>query len=248
MKSIIYYSWMKFLIKYRSTTLGPAWLLVGPGLFILFLGTLFSQINRLDTTVFIPHLAIGLIVWTLINGFVSGSTTIFRRSRAQILQSGTRLFDLVVTDVTFTVLQFLHQIILVAFVMLFYQRGIGLYAFVSLIGVALLILNGFLLGIVFGIIGARYRDLAEVMHAVMRIAFLATPVIWMPGEPGRGSLMNIFLNYNPFYHFLELIRAPLLDQPIAPLSWAVVLVITLLGIWFAKVFYLRFHKQVPLWV
>ena len=60
--------------------------------------------------------------------------------------------------------------------------------------------------------------------------------------------MGAFLTFNPFYHFLELIRAPLLGNPIAPLSWLVVLSITVAGFALAHVFYQRFARLVPLWV
>ena len=83
----------------------------------------------------------------------------------------------------------------------------------------------------------------------MRVAFLATPIIWMPGMGGgRSKVMGAFLDFNPFYHFLELIRAPLLGNPIAPLSWIVVITITITGFTLAYYFYNRFAKNIPLWV
>lgn len=244
----LYTAWLQFLVQYRKTLFGPAWLLVGPAMFICILGLLFANIGDSVPAVFVPHLAIGLIVWTLINGFVAGSTTVFQRGRAQILQGGMNLIDIIMVDVFSTILTFLHQIILVFAVFIFFGIDVFLYSLVSLLGLALLIINGLWLALFFGIIGARYRDLAEITQAIMRIAFLATPIIWMPGSAGRGGVMVIFLKYNPFYHFLELIRAPLLNQPIAPLSWIVVIVITVFGVGLANVFYSRFHKQVPLWV
>ena len=244
----LYSSWFKFLIQYRKTLLGPVWLLVGPALFILVLGLLFSQVNAVDADLFIPHLTIGLITWTLISGFVTNSTTVFQRSRPQILQGTMRLSDIVMVDIISTVLQFLHQVVIVFAVFLIYSRSVSLYSFVSLLGLALLIANGIWLTVFFGIIGARFRDLAEIVGAIMRIAFLATPIIWLPGETSHGLLMSAFLTFNPFYHFLELVRAPLLNAAIAPLSWMVVLTLTVIGFALAIVFYQRFFRQVPLWV
>lgn len=221
---------------------------MGPALFIAILGLLFSAVGNVPRAVFVPHLAIGLVAWTLISGFVTGSTTIFPRSRPQILQGGMSLADLVMVDVFTTGLQFLHQVPIIAAVFVIFGLGVGLYALVSLAGLALLIANGVWLTIVFGIIGARYRDLSEIVTAVMRIAFLATPIIWMPGEGARGGILGVYLTLNPFYHFLELIRAPLLGNAIAPLSWVVVLSITALGFGLAQTMYGHFARRVPLWV
>ncbi len=241
-------TWLNFLIRYRRTLLGPAWLLVGPALFIGVLGGLFSEVGGIPVGIFIPHLAIGLIVWTLISGFFTSSSTVFQRNRPQILQGGLRFADLVLIDVSTTVLHFLHQLIIIVAVFVIFGLSVGLYALISLIGFVLLIANGVWLTIVFGIIGARYRDLAEIVQAVIRIAFLATPIIWMQSEGGRGGIMGPFLTFNPFYHFLELVRAPLLGIAIAPLSWVVVLSMTALGFVFAQLMYDRFARQVPLWV
>jgi len=246
----LYFAWFQFLIRYRRTMLGPVWLLVGPALFIALLGLLFSRIGGNDPAVFVPYLAIGLIVWTLITGFITGSTTVFQRGRAQMLQGSMSLNDIVMVDMFSTVIIFLHQTILIVAVFMFFGIGLSFYSLVSLIGLAFLIANGIWLSVFFGIIGARYRDLAEIVQAVMRIAFLATPIIWMPGPGagGRAGVMGAFLVYNPFYHFLELVRAPLLGTPIAPLSWIVVISITVAGFVLAHFFYNRFARIVPLWV
>ena len=243
-----YVTWLDFLVRYRKTAMGPLWLLVGPALFIATLGLLFSRINSAEAAAFVPHLSVGLIAWTLVNGFVTGSTTVFQRNRPQILQGNMNLTDLVLVDVFSTILQFLHQVVIIVAVFVIFQLTVSFYGLVSLIGLALLIGNGIWLTIVFGIVGARYRDLSEVVQAVMRIAFLATPIIWMPAQEGRGSVLGAFLTFNPFYHFLEIIRAPLLGNPIAPLSWLVVLFITVAGFFLAHLFYQRFSRQVPLWI
>ena len=237
-----------FLIGYRRTALGPVWLLIGPSLFIALLGFLYAEIGAVRPAVFVPHLAVGLIGWTLIQGFVTGSATVFQRARASILQGNLSLDDIVMVEVMKTVLTFLHQIPIILVVLLIYQVPFSLYALVSILGLALLVANGIWFTIVFGILGARYRDVAEVFQAIMRIAFLATPIIWIPGVSDRGTVMDVFLVFNPFYHYLELLRAPLLGNPITPLSWAIVLAITLLGFGIARLITARYARFVPLWV
>ncbi len=238
----------QFLIKYRRTALGPAWLVVGPALFIGLLGALYSEISGTPSAVFIPHLTIGLITWTLIQGFVTGSTTVFQRARAQIMQGGQTLDDIVMVDVVTTVLTFLHQAVIIFVVLVAYQLVPAWSWLFSLVGLGLVIANGVWVSQLFGILGARYRDLSEVFQAVMRIAFLATPIIWMPGANGDGGVMGHFLALNPFHHFLAIVRAPILGQPIAPLSWAVTLAITLLGFAAAHLVSARYARLVPLWV
>ncbi|ODR95877.1 hypothetical protein AUC70_03195 [Methyloceanibacter stevinii] len=243
----LYVAWFNFVVTYRNTTLGPFWLLAGPALFVVVLGGLYSHVNTVDPNVFIPYLAVGVILWTLIGGFVTKSTTVYQRNRAQILQGSMTLIEITVVDVISILLQFLHQLLIVVVVFLVYSHQLSIYAFVSLIGIGILVANGIWLSIVFGIIGARYRDLHQVISAIMRVAFLATPIIWM-ATSGRGQALGIYLLFNPFYHFLEIVRAPLLGMPISITTWIFVLSVTIGGFVLANQMHRRYARLVPLWV
>jgi ABC-2 type transport system permease protein/lipopolysaccharide transport system permease protein len=240
-------TYFQFAVQYRKTMIGPAWVLLGPTLFILTLGMLFSEVSQVSAAEFVPHLAIGFICWTLISGFVIGSTTVFQRSRAQVLQGGMSLLDIVAVDVMRTILHFLHQIVIIVVVFFLYDLKWTYYSWVCFIGLVILIINGIWLTMLFGIIGARYRDLYEIVNAVMRIAFLATPIIWLPSERA-GGVMGAFLAFNPFYHFLNVIRAPLLGQPVEAVSWFVVIGFTVAGMGITTWFYHHLGRRIPLWV
>jgi len=246
LSAIFLLAWLTFSVKYRRTLLGPLWVLVGPALFVVVLGSLFGAIGDRHPSEFIPYLTVGLVLWTLIGGLVPRSATVFQRHRAHILQGSLGLDDIVLQDVAVTFLMFAHQLVLVVVVMMIYQVPLSTKTLLCLPGLALIIVNGYWVTRLFGVLGARYRDLSEVFQAVMRIAFLATPIIWMPGE--RGGVIDLFSLYNPFFHVIEVFRAPLLGRPIDPLSWLVVLAITLCGLWLARQTNSRFARYVSLWV
>ena len=82
----------------------------------------------------------------------------------------------------------------------------------------------------------------------MRIAFLATPIIWMVGEGGKGAIVGAYLLFNPFYHFIEIFRAPLLGQTVDPISWVIVCVISILGLLFARFMHAHYSRYVALWI
>lgn len=243
----IYSTWIRFALKYRKTSLGPLWLLVGPSVFVVFLGYMFAKVNASALNVFVPHLAVGYITWTLINGFVNGSSTVFLRKRSDILQGSMRLIDVVLADIFETFLNYLHQILIIIVVMVYFKLMPNAYSLVSLVGILLLILSGFWVTIFFGMIGARFRDLVEIVTSVMRICFFITPIIWIPVD-GTGGALGAFLVFNPFYHYLEIVRAPLLGNPISTMSWTVVLSFTVIGFLAASIAYKKYAKFVTLWV
>ncbi len=243
-----YASWFKIAVRYRKTMLGPIWLLVGPLMFITMLGLLFSVIMNVELAVFVPHLAFGIIVWSLMTSLMNSGTNVVFHNRPQMIHSGTKLLDLVMVNLFNSLLQFAHHILVAVGVYFVFRWALTPYAFVSIIGLIFLIANGFWYGVVFGILGARYRDISEIISALMGVMFFITPIIWMPEAEGRGGILGPYLSLNPFHHFLELIRAPILGTPIAPLSWIVVITITVLGLTAAYIFNARFAKQLPTWL
>ena len=83
------------------------------------------------------------------------------------------------------------------------------------------------------------------MDSIVRIAFFVTPIIWMPESlPGRAVL----LEFNPFFHYVELVRAPLLGQAPEFVSWLAVLGMTLGGWLVALVMFRNYRWRVAYWV
>ena len=70
----------------------------------------------------------------------------------------------------------------------------------------------------------------------MQLFFTMTPIIWTTdlltgGAPGSAEAIVEFLaKLNPFYHFIEIFRAPLVGQAQSWTHWAVVGVITVVGL------------------
>lgn len=249
----IFTTWFKFLTRYRRTSIGPLWIIASPILFIGFLGLLFVGLSGFTTSEFIPHLTIGFVGWTLLGGYLMRSHTIFSRNRAHLLQGEIIHTDILLFDNAELIVHFLHQCILVLAVCYYYGTIESAYSLISLLGLALIIVNGYSLTLIFGIVGARYKDFGEMISSITSIAFLATPIIWMPVEEsssigGKGGILQAYMTFNPFYHFLEVFRAPLLSQPIEAVTWVVVISFTLLGYLIAEFFYRRYRHMISIWV
>jgi len=59
---------------------------------------------------------------------------------------------------------------------------------------------------------------------------------------------STFVDWNPFYHLIEVVRAPLLGYSAPPLSWLVVSVMALVGSIFAFLFFSRYRRRIAYWV
>ena len=247
-------TWFKLLVRYRRLSIGPIWMLLTPILFIGFLGALFVGLSDFSTSVFIPHMAIGFIIWTLLGGYVSRAPTLFERNQAYLQQGGIPQSEIILIDTAELVIHFLHQALLIVVVCLYYDLLDGLYWLMVFPGFLLILLNGYLFSIIFGILGVRYQDLREVLVTISGIAFLATPIIWIPRDiegaevAAKVPFIEVYLDYNPFHHFMEIMRAPLMGTEISDLTWTVVAAITFAQLLAASVLYNRYRHMVPIWL
>jgi len=245
-------TWFNLLLKYRRTTLGPLWMLARPIAFLVFLGALFVGLSNASTSVFIPHMAIGFICWTLIGGYFSRSDSAFKRNKAFLLDVNRTHTDIVVLDNAELILHFLHQCIVIIVVILFYGTVKTPYALMAIVGFFIVIFTGFFITLAFAILGSRFKDVGQIISSISAIAFLATPIIWMPAVDGQGggrsNILSAYLDYNPFYHYLELIRAPLMGNPITTYTWTFVGVVTTLSIVVASILYKKCRHLVVFWV
>ena len=61
-------------------------------------------------------------------------------------------------------------------------------------------------------------------------------------------MLALVLDFNPFFHFVEVVRAPLLGQAPALVSWLVVSGTTLGGWLLAFALLRRYRRRIAYWV
>jgi ABC-2 type transport system permease protein len=118
---------------------------------------------------------------------------------------------------------------------------------------ALLMVNGVWVALLLGIITTRFRDLNPITQSIVQLMFFLTPIVWIyedllnspnPAIAERARLAE----FNPFLHFVEIVRRPLLGQDQQLRYWIVVLVITVVG-WALTLFVVRrYRSRVSYWV
>lgn len=208
------------------------------------LGVLYAQIFRMEIANYLPFLAVGFIVWGLIAGSINGACTVFSGAANAVRQIRLPLSVYLLQFMWTQLITFGHNfLIYVAVVLIFGIRpGIGILAFLP--ALALILLNGFFLSMILGPLCARFRDIPMIVQSVVQVAFFMTPILWSAELiPERA----VFVGLNPFHHFMEIVRQPLLGGVASPVSWLVCLVLTaLLGV-VASLFFARYRARIAYW-
>jgi len=143
------------------------------------------------------------------------------------------------------VIIFLHNFLIVILVMLFYQPAVGWSLLSVPFGVLAIAISGIWIGLLLAILCARFGDVPPVVTSFVQVAFFLTPVMWRPEMLGRRQWLT---DLNPFFHFLEIIRAPIIGLGAAASSWAFVLMVTVGGSTVTLVMFSRFRSRIAYWV
>lgn len=237
--------WQDIRKRYRRSILGPFWLTISMGMLVGALGLLYGALFQAELARFMPFLALGFIFWTFMSNLITDSCRVFINAQGIIQQIDLPLSVHVYRMIWHNLIVLGHNLIICVPIAVAFLIWPGWKGLLVVPGLAVLCLNGAWAGLLLGLISARFRDVPLVVDSVIRIAFFVTPIIWMPEHlPGRFRLHE----WNPFHHFLELVRAPLLGEAPNLVSWLVVLGISCLG-WVATLFmYSRFRRRIAYWV
>ena len=240
----LFLGWRDVRKHYQRSILGPFWLTLSMGLMVLGLGVLYSQIFGQAIHDYLPFLAIGFIVWGLISGLIIGACDIYSSAAASVRQVRMPLSIYLFQFVWRQIITFGHNFIIYVAVALFFGIWPGLNGLMVLPALVLIILNGFFGAMILAPLCARFRDIPMIVQSVVQIVFFMTPILW---DPKLVPQRAIFLQANPFYHFIEIIRDPLLGRMPSLENWLVCLAITLVMGFVSFRFYARFRPRIAYW-
>ena len=230
---------------YRRSILGPLWLTLSLAILVAALSLLYGQLFNVPLDRYVPHIALGFIAWQFIQGVVTDSCQVFISHKGWITNVRWPLSLFVYKMVLKNTLMMAHNSLVYIAVAIFFGIFAGLPGLLVIPGLVLVFINAVWVGLLFGAICARFRDIPQIVQSVMRVAFFLTPVMWMPDQLGTRSHLAL---YNPFTHFVELIRAPLLGQVPSALTWMLALAVTAVGCLVTWHFFVRFRSRVPYWL
>jgi len=208
-----------FFNRYKNTALGAFWVTATTLLLVTGLSILYGKILGADLQTYFPYVTTGIIVWGLITMLVNDGAAAFILGANTFNQTPIAKSVFAFRAVGLSFLTFTFRIALIAAVLAATQNIPSLIdILLALCGLVIIAWTGFWFTLVVGTIGLRYRDVGEMVGAVMTVSFLLTPIFWPPERLGEYAWT---VNLNPFYHFINIVRGPLLDLGSVGLSFAV---------------------------
>ena len=239
--------WLDIRRRYRRTVIGPFWSTLTLAVYILAVGTVGAGLFKHDPSTYLPYLAGGMIVWTMLSTVILESCT--------MLVAGTALYRNVKFEYSVlayalawrNLVIFLHNVFIFFIVALIFKREIFSFSLLYVIpGMALLLLNSLWIALLGGVVCLRFRDVQPIVQTFIQISMLITPIFWTP-ENLSGTLRLLFAQLNPIYRLIDIVRAPLLGQIPTAASYLAVVGITVVGWIIAYLTFRHFRKRIPYW-
>jgi ABC-type polysaccharide/polyol phosphate export permease len=237
--------WQDVLQRYRRSLLGPLWLTISTGLIVVIMGPLYGRLFGQPLGEYFAFLAIGFVVWQSIAQTINDSCTTFITAESYIKQIKLPLSIHILRMVWKNAIYFFHNLIVVVLVLAWVQPPFTVGILLFPVGLLLLGLNGYLFGTMLAMVSARFRDIPLIVANVVQAAFFLTPILWRPEMLGRYQWT---VELNPLFHFIEIVRGPLLGTPFRTTSWVAVSLITVIGAIGMLAVLSRFRSRIAYWV
>jgi ABC-2 type transport system permease protein len=246
-----YLGWQDIKQRYRRSVLGPLWISISMGVIATAMGILYGALFGEDIATFLPYVATGLLIWNFVSGCILEGSEVFIANEGLIKFLPAPLSLHVYRLVWRQTLFFLHNLVIWGVLMIIFPQPLGWSLLLAVPAFAVLVLNGAWIAVLAGIVATRFRDIPPIIASLTQLLFFMTPIVWQydtllrnPAVAERARIAEV----NPVLHYVEIMRQPLLGQPILGRHWVVVGVITVVGCLAALVCLRNYRSRVAYWV
>ena len=212
------------------------------------MGLVFGLIFKSEMSDYLPFLATSLIIWGLISTTIIEGCTAFIWAEAIIKQLRTPHLQHVLRVVWRNVFNAAHNFIILPLVFLFFGVGPNWSLLAMLPAVIVVIVNLTWIVWLLGMMSARYRDMPPIINSVVTIAFYITPIMWYPKLISNDSLAHLLLGLNPLYHWVQIVRLPILGQWPTLENWGLALLSAGIGWTVTLLSYKKYKNMIAYWV
>jgi len=237
--------WLEIRQRYARSRVGPFWLTISMGVMIASIGIVYGTLFGQKMSDYLPFLSISLVMWTMFAQTVQEGSLAYINGGTYIRQAATPKLIYIFQVVWRNLVILAHNFIIV--IVLLFVFGVKNWEALPVFVPALLLylLNALWIAMIAGLLSARFRDLPQIISALIQIAFYVTPIIYRPNALTRFSFI---VACNPLAYLIELVRAPLTGQFPSLLTWAVSIGMAIVGWAVALVTTGRYLKRIPYWV
>ncbi|MEI7374906.1 ABC transporter permease [Dickeya chrysanthemi] len=197
--------------RWRRSFLGVLWSIIQPLGITILISLVFGKMFNSPITTYAPYILSGILIWDYLVTCVTGGSLSFVQADAYIKQCNHPLAIYTLrTVLTASFILALASVSLIGWTLVILPENFGWNWLAALTIFPILALISWPLSTMLAYIGARFRDVPHVLGLVMQGLWFISPVYFETKIFQSGGL-HILIDYNPIYHLLQIVRAPLLQ-------------------------------------
>jgi len=220
--------------RFARTYFGSFWLGFSNLLSIAALAVVYGTVFKVQNfSIYVVFLGVGLVVWNSIASSVGDAPNLFEHNSSHLKNTNLNPIFYILEEWAFQLQTLFQSFLLVVLGLSFFQNSL----FINLIIAAFLpilnlVLFLFWVPLVVCLLGARYRDLYQLVPVVLQLVFLLSPILYEKKNLGP---LSWTADLNPIYRIISPVRHALMQGEVLwgqSLSMLLINVIGILfGIW-----------------
>jgi lipopolysaccharide transport system permease protein len=235
-------------LRYRGSLLGPFWLTLSTAVMIGSIGFVYSYLFHTNMTTYLPFLTFSLIFWTFLSTMMTDGCNAFIQAESIIKGMKLPLSLYPARTVLRNLIILGHNIVVVIAVFMAFHVSINAWTVLAIPGFIVWLVDGFLMGLLFGVFCTRFRDVPQIISSILQILFFVTPIMWQPEQIKGRPLISLIVTLNPFEALMNIVRAPILGDNIGWLSWVDALLFSgVLGVG-SLLLFARMRGRIAFWI
>jgi len=230
--------------RFARTLFGSFWLgfsnLLSIAVLALVYGTVF-KVEHFPT--YVVYLGLGLAIWNSLAAAIGAAPNLFEHNASHLHNTNLHPIFYTLEEWAFQVQTFFQSFALVLIALSFFQHDLILH----LLTLAWLPLLNFVLflywvPVLVCLLGARYRDFYQLVPIVLQLVFLLSPILY---EKKNLAGLAWTADINPLYRVLSPLRHVLIQGYPLLAQDAFLLLVNVLGLWFAIRMINRERRDLP---
>jgi lipopolysaccharide transport system permease protein len=241
-------SFMDIKLRYRGSLLGPFWLTLSTAVMIGAIGFLYAGLFHMDVGKYLPYLSISLIFWGFLSTLTGEGGTCFTSAEGMIRAQRMPLSLHAARVVIRNLFVLAHNLVVIVVVFTIFHV-VPSKAVISVIPALLLwLIDGMAVCLLLGTFGTRFRDVPPIIASMVQIAFYVTPIMWSPTMLVHRNVGRVLVEWNPFNAMLEILRGPLLGNPLDLAAWGVALGYSAILVALTSMVFTRARARIAYWI
>ncbi|MEP7305226.1 MAG: ABC transporter permease [Acidobacteriota bacterium] len=232
--------------RYQRSRIGQFWITLSMLVTIAALGVVYSYLFRMSIRDYLPSLTMGILVWALISAMVTDACYVFTGAESYLRQVPMSKSIFVHRMLVRNLVTFAHNVTIVPLLYAVFGVWPGWPVLLAPVGLVIVTVNAFWVGLLMGTLCARFRDLPQIVASLLQIAFFVTPVMWKQEQLPRE--VSWIVDLNPLATFLRLVRDPFLGTVPKPSAYLMGIGMMAVGFAVTIPFFARFRARIVYWL